>query len=66
MKPEETKKGPSFIFIIIAIILGTTLYKQFDFKTGQFEHAAMAVIYGLTFLACVALLIKDYRARSKK
>ena len=66
MNQEETKKGPSFVIIIIAIILGTTLYKQFDFKIGQFEQPAMAVIYGLTFVVCVALLIKDYRARTKK
>lgn len=66
MKQKEPKKGPSIVFIIIALILGTTLYKQFDFKTGQFEQPAMAVIYGLTFVACVVLLVKDYGARPRK
>ncbi len=66
MKQEEPKKRPSIVFIIIALILGTTLYKQFDFETGQFEQPAMAVIYGLTFVACLVFLVKDYSARPRR
>ncbi len=37
----ENKKTTSIIFAIIAIILGFTLYKQFDFQTLKFEKAGI-------------------------
>ena len=33
----ENKNGLSFMFAIIAIILGVTLFKQFDFKNLKFS-----------------------------
>lgn len=36
----EKNKASSFIFGIIAIILGSVLFKQFDFKTLKFEHTS--------------------------
>ena len=54
----EKKKGISFTFLIVAIILGVTLYKQFDFKTLKFEHPALAVVYGIVFLGSVYVLVR--------
>ena len=51
------------IWSIIAIILGVTLYKQFDFQTMTFEKPAMAVIYGITFIAAIFFLIKGRKQR---
>ncbi|WP_439557300.1 hypothetical protein [Dyadobacter sp.] len=53
------------IWAIVAIILGVTLYKQFDFQTLQFEKPALAVVYLLTFIASVYFLIKGRKQSTK-
>ncbi|MFA6277633.1 MAG: hypothetical protein WC622_12830 [Pedobacter sp.] len=55
----STKKGLSFPLIIIAIVLGVTIFKQFDFKSFKFESPAMAVIYILTFVMTVYFIFKN-------
>ncbi|MEE1944530.1 hypothetical protein VRU48_05380 [Pedobacter sp. KR3-3] len=62
----EKKKASSFIFGIIAIILGCTLWKQFDFKNLKFEHTGLAIIYAITFAFSVYVLVKNYRNRPEK
>ena len=57
----ENKKASSFVFWIIAIILGVTLYKDFDFQNFKFEKPALAVVYIIVFVACVFLIIKNFR-----
>lgn len=59
----EKRKGISFTLTIVAIILGATLYKQFDFRQLKFEQPAMAVVYGITFLISVYVLITAARKR---
>lgn len=61
----ENNKASSFIFGIIAIILGCTLFKQFDFKTLTFEHTGLAVIYSITFLFSVYVLVRNYKNNKK-
>ena len=55
----NTKKELSFPLIIVAIVLGVTIFKQFDFKTFRFESPAMAVIYILTFVMTLYFLFKN-------
>jgi len=56
----ENKNQPiTFVFWIVAIILGVTLYKQFDFKNLKFENPAMAVIYSIVFAFSVYYIIKN-------
>jgi hypothetical protein len=62
----ENKKGINFFFAIIAIILGSAIYKQFDFKNLKFEKPALAIVYIITFIACIFFLVKDYRNRPEK
>ena len=52
------KKEYSFPLIIIAIVLGLTIYKQFDFKSFRFEQPVMAVVYILTFAMTLYFLFK--------
>jgi len=59
----SNKKGQSFLFGIIAIILGWTVFKQFDFENLKFEKPALAVIYILTFLMSVFFLVKNVREK---
>lgn len=62
----ENKKASSFVFWIIAIILGVTLYKDFDFQNFRFEKPALAAIYIIVFVAAVFLIIKNFRKNNSK
>lgn len=61
----DTKKVYSFPMIIIAIVLGGTIFKEFDFKTLTFEKPALAVIYILTFLMTVYFIFKKDKAKKE-
>ncbi|MCC9018613.1 hypothetical protein [Flavobacterium lipolyticum] len=62
----ENKKASSFVFGIIAIILGATLYKQFDFEKLTFEKPALAALYSIVFLFSIFILIKNAKKGSAK
>jgi Ca2+/Na+ antiporter len=62
----ENKKGLNFFFLIIAIILGSVLFKQFDFKTLTFEQPALAILYIVVFVTSIYFLIKDYKKKPEK
>ncbi|WP_276486028.1 hypothetical protein [Paraflavitalea pollutisoli] len=55
----EKKPTLRFTFTIVAIILGVTLYKQFDFKTLKFEHTGLAIIYAITFAFSIFYLVRN-------
>lgn len=57
----ESKKGLNFIWLVISIILGGTLYKHFDFETKSFKMPALDAIFFITFIVAVYQLIKEYR-----
>lgn len=54
-------KKLSFPFLIIAIIIGVALYKQFDFKTLEFEKPALAIVYMIGLGIALYVLIRDFR-----
>lgn len=62
----ENKKGLNFFFLIIAIILGSVLFKQFDFKNLKFEEPGLAILYLIVFVASIYFLIKDYKKKPEK
>ena len=62
----ENKKLVNFFFVMIALILGWTLYKQFDFENLRFEHTGLAIIYMVVFVMSIYFLIKDFRKRPEK
>lgn len=55
----EKKKAITFTFAIVAIILGVTLFKQFDFKNFRFEKTGLAIVYLIAFIISVYILIKN-------
>jgi len=55
----EKKNALTFTLSIVAIILGVTLFKQFDFENLKFEKPALAIIYLIVFITAVYLLIKN-------
>lgn len=59
----EKKKASIFIFAVIAIILGITLFKKFDQQTSTFENPWLAAIYAITFMFSIFVIIKGLRSR---
>jgi membrane protein DedA with SNARE-associated domain len=62
----ESKKGINLFFAFIAVILGWTLFKHFDFKNFKFEVLALDILYLIVFVISIYVLIKGYRKRSEK
>ena len=62
----ENKKGINFLFGIIAIILCSVIYKQFDFENLKFEKPALATVYIVTFLFSIFFLIRNYIKRPEQ
>lgn len=60
----ENRKAPVFVMSIIAIIVGSALYKQIDFKTMTVEKPWLTALYALTFLFALYILIKGYRKKT--
>lgn len=54
----ENKKPISFTLLVVVIILGVTLFKQFDFETLQFEKPALAILYIIVFVVSLYFLVK--------
>ncbi len=57
----EKKKAPTFTLGIVAIILGVTLFKQFDFEHLKFEKPGLAIVYAIVFVISVYILIRNVR-----
>jgi len=62
----ENKKGLNFFFLIIAIIIGNALFRQFDFENLKFEKPAIAILYIVTFVSSIYFLIRNYKNRPEK
>jgi hypothetical protein len=62
----ENEKSINFFFGIIAIILGTVLFKQFDFENLKFKHTGLAIVYIVVFVFSIYFLIRNYRKRPEK
>ena len=62
----DDKKGANFIFVVVAFILGMTLFKHFDFKTFSFKMPALDIIFLITFIVSIYLIIKNYKKRVEK
>lgn len=62
----ESKKGVNLTFVIIAFILGLTLFNHFDFKTYRFKMPALDILFLIVFIIAIYLLIKDYKKQPEK
>ena len=62
----ENQKVPVFTFSIVAIILVSALYNQFDFETLKFEKPALAILYIIVLSLSISLLIKSRKKNSGK
>lgn len=62
----NNKKGINIIFVIIALITGGALWKQFDFETLKFEKPAIAAIYFIAFAVAAYSLVKGVIAKNNE
>jgi hypothetical protein len=62
----KNKEIPSFAFGTIAVILGWTLVKHFDFENLSFKKPWLDGLYLITFLFSIYALIKNNKNRTEK
>lgn len=62
----ENKKGINVFFAFIAIILGWTLFKHFDFKTFKLADPYLDILYLIVFVISIYLIIKDRKKTTEK
>lgn len=55
----DKRKAPLFTMSIVAIILGVTLFKQFDFENFKFEKPWLAVVYIIAFVFSVYVVVRN-------
>ncbi|PHR70997.1 MAG: hypothetical protein COA67_07300 [Lutibacter sp.] len=48
----------NFFSVIVILIVGSALYKQFDYEHLKFEKPALAVVYSITLILSIAFMIK--------
>ncbi len=56
---------PGIVYIIIAVILGAAIYRQFDFESMKFEKPALVTIYAIAFIMSIIFMFKK-SAKIKK
>lgn len=56
----KNRKVPNFFLLVIAVILGSAIYKDFDFENLRFNNIGLVSIYIGTLCLSLYFLIKDY------
>ena len=54
----DNQKALRFAMQVVAVILGITLFKQFDFETMRFAHWPMAIMYLIGFGLALFFLLR--------
>ena len=62
----QKNNPPVFTLTIVAIIVGSALFKQIDFQNFTVEKKVLSAIYFVTFATSVFILAKHYIGKSKK
>ncbi len=63
---SQKKNNFNVFFAIMAIILGSKLYKHTDFQNLRFEKPLIDSIYLITFIGCLFFVVKGLLNRNKK
>lgn len=56
------KIAPNFFLVVIALIVGSALFKLLDFQNLKTEKPALAIVYSIVFIFSIVFMIK----KSKK
>lgn len=62
----DNKKGGNFIWVLMVIILGMTLFKHFNFQTFRFKMPALDILFLIAFILGIYLIIKDLKKKTDK
>lgn len=62
----KNTKLPNFFFSVIAIILGVSLYRHFDFKNFTFEKPALDTLYLIVLLFSIYGIVVNYKKPTAK
>ena len=60
------KIKPNFFSIVIVIILGGALYKQFDFQNFTFKKPALAVVYIFAIVISIVMIIQKSKNKENE
>jgi hypothetical protein len=55
----DKKKGANFFLVVIAVVIGGTLFKHFDFENFSLKDPYLDALYFLVFAVSIFLLIKE-------
>jgi hypothetical protein len=62
----KKKSGLVFFFSIIALILGKTLVKHFNFENLSFEKPWLDLLYAIIFAFSIYGIITNYKNKAEK
>jgi hypothetical protein len=62
----KKNSGLVFPFIIIALILGRTLVKHFNFENLSFEKPWLDLLYAIIFVFSIYGIITNYENKAEK
>lgn len=48
----------NFFSVVVALIVGSALFKQFDFENSTIENPVLSIIYSIVFIFCIGFMIK--------
>ena len=49
---------PKFFSIVVALIVGSALFKQIDFQNLTVEQPALSIIYGIVLVVSVLIMLE--------
>lgn len=61
----KKEKVSSFILTIFAVIIGSALFKQFDFKTLRFEKIGLSIVYLSTLIVLISIIVRNNKKQVK-
>ena len=60
---ENNGKMQVTVFKILAVILGVSVFRQFDFETLRFKNLGLGLIYLAVFIVLVFQINKDRKTK---
>lgn len=62
-----TSKRPiPFVPVILAIVIGSGLFKEFDRESMTFEKPGLAIVYTVGLAVSIYLIVKNYLPGASK
>jgi mitochondrial fission protein ELM1 len=59
---NEQKAFP-IILVILAVIIGVALFKEFDFQSLRFKKVGIGIVYLITFAGLVIVIARSRRSK---